>query len=181
MTRAKRYLITGGAGFVGSHLAEQLLSAGASVLILDDLSTGRMDNVRHLQSRPRFHFVHGSAEDAALVGTLASRCDGIYHLAAALGVKLVIDQPTRVIGTTIHSTEIVLEAAARFNRPVLVTSSSEVYGKSARVPFREDDDVVMGPTRVSRWCYAYSKAVGEFLALAYHRERALPVLSLIHI
>ncbi len=175
MSDTKRFLITGGAGFVGSHLAEQLLAAGASVLILDDLSTGRMDNIRQLQSHPRFDFLQGSAEDAELVTTLASRCDAIYHLAATLGVQLVIDQPTRVIGTTIHATEVVLEAAARFNRPVLLTSSSEVYGKSTSVPFREDDDVVMGPTRVSRWCYAYSKAVGEFLALAYHRECGLPV------
>jgi UDP-glucose 4-epimerase len=175
MTNAKRYLITGGAGFVGSHLAEQLLAAGASVMILDDLSTGRIENLRQLQQDSRFYFVQGSAENKELVQTLAGRCDAIYHLAAALGVKLVVEHPTRVIETTIHSTEVVLEAAARFDLPVLLTSSSEVYGKTARVPFREDDDVVMGPTRVSRWCYAYSKAVGEFLALAYHKERGLPV------
>jgi UDP-glucose 4-epimerase len=177
MTDAKRrYLITGGAGFVGSHLAEHLLDAGASVVALDDLSSGRIDNIRHLQRHSsRFHFVQGSAENAEFVKSLADGCHGIFHLAAALGVKMVIDHPTRVMATSIHTTEVVLEVAAQFGVPVLLTSSSEVYGKSAHVPYREDDDVVMGPTRVNRWCYAYSKAVGEFLALAYHRERGLPV------
>jgi len=173
----QRILITGGAGFIGSHLAERLLADGHHVVALDDLSTGRRDNVAHLLSRagPAFQLVRDSVENEATVNTLMSEVDAVYHLAAAVGVQLIVDQPVRTIRTTIHGTEVVLDAANRWGRPVLVTSSSEVYGKGARVPFSEDDDVVMGPTRASRWCYAYSKGIDEFLGLAYHKESGLPV------
>ncbi|HZL38648.1 MAG TPA: NAD-dependent epimerase/dehydratase family protein [Tepidisphaeraceae bacterium] len=172
---AKRYLITGGAGFIGSHLCERLLKEGHSVAALDDLSTGFQRNIAGLIGTPGFQFVRGSAEDEATVNLLVSQCDGIFHLASAVGVKLIVDEPVRTIRTIIHGTEVVLEAANRFGRPVLLTSSSEVYGKGMRVPFSEDDDVVMGSTRHSRWCYAYSKGIDEFLGLAYHKQYGLPV------
>jgi len=169
-------LITGGAGFIGSHLAEKLLAEGhQEVTLLDDLSTGRMENIRPLLNDPRVRLVRESVENLDTVNLVTSRCDAVFHLAAAVGVQLVADEPVRTIATTIHGTEVVLAAAKRFNRPVLLTSSSEVYGKGARVPFREDDDVVMGATKFSRWCYAYSKGVDEFLGLAYHRQFGLPV------
>ena len=174
-----RYLITGGAGFIGSHLTEKLLAAGHSVVVLDDLSTGRELNLAAVQARKelpsRFQFVRGSVGQAETVNLLMSQCDAVFHLAATVGVQLVADEPVRTIHTTIHGTEVVLEAAHRFGRPVLLTSSSEVYGKGTRVPFGEDDDVVMGATRFSRWCYAYSKGIDEFLGLAYHRQFGLPV------
>jgi UDP-glucose 4-epimerase len=172
---AEKCLITGGAGFIGSHLAERLLRSGGTVTSLDDLSTGRASNVEKLSDEPGFRLVEGSVEDEALVERLVAEADRVYHLASAVGVKLVVDEPVRTIRTTIHGTEVVLEAAHRHNRPVLITSSSEVYGKGTRVPFSEDDDVVMGATRFSRWCYAYSKGVDEFLGLAYHRQYGLPV------
>jgi UDP-glucose 4-epimerase len=173
----QRILITGGAGFIGSHLAERLLAGGHHVVALDDLSTGRRDNVAHLLAGggPGFQLVRDSVENEATVNTLMSEVDVVYHLASAVGVQLIVDQPVRTIRTTIHGTEVVLDAANRWGRPVLITSSSEVYGKGARVPFSEDDDVVMGPTRASRWCYAYSKGIDEFLGLAYHKESGLPV------
>ena len=172
---SKRYLLTGGAGFIGSHLGERLLADGHEVVVLDDLSTGRGQNVAHLRANSRFQLVRDSVENEATVNLLMARCDAVFHLAAAVGVQLIVDEPVRTIRTTIHGTEVVLEAANRYGRPVLITSSSEVYGKGTRVPFSEDDDVVMGATRFSRWCYAYSKGIDEFLGLAYHRQFDLPV------
>lgn len=172
----KRFLITGGAGFIGSHLSQRLLAEGHSVVVLDDLSTGNERNISPLAGNPAFSLVRDSVENAATVNTLMSQVDAVYHLASAVGVKLVAEQPVRTIRTTIHGTEVVLESAYRFNRPALVTSSSEVYGKGTRVPFREDDDVVMGSTVHTRWCYAYSKGIDEFLGLAYHSQYGLPVV-----
>lgn len=171
-----RYLITGGAGFIGSHLAERLLEDGHHVTVLDDLTTGRMKNIAHLRGQPRFHLVRDSVENAGTVNILMSECEAVFHLAAAVGVRLVAEEPVRTIRTTIHGTEVVLEAANRYGRPVLITSSSEVYGKGSRVPFREDDDVLMGATKYSRWCYAYSKGIDEFLGLAYNQQFGLPVV-----
>jgi len=171
----KRVLITGGAGFIGSHLCERLLNDGCSVVALDDLSTGYFKNIAALAGRAEFQFVRGSVEDEATVNILMSQCDAVFHLASAVGVQLIVDEPVRTIRTTIHGTEVVLEAANRYGRPTLITSSSEVYGKGARVPFSEDDDVVMGATRQSRWCYAYSKGIDEFLGLAYNKQYGLPV------
>jgi UDP-glucose 4-epimerase len=171
----KRFLITGGAGFIGSHLAERLLADGHAVTVLDDLSTGRLENIAALRGRAGFQFVRDSVENQATVGVLMAGCDGVFHLAAAVGVQLVVDQPVRTINTTIHGTEVVLDAANKFGRPVLITSSSEVYGKGTRVPFSEDDDVVMGSTKHSRWCYAYAKGIDEFLGLAYFKQFELPV------
>ena len=172
-----KMLITGGAGFIGSHLAERLLADGhEEVTLLDDLSTGRLDNVRHLINDPRVQLVRDSVENISAVNIAISRCDAVFHLAAAVGVQLVADEPVRTIATTIHGTEVVLDSAHRYNRPILITSSSEVYGKGTRVPFSEDDDVVMGATRYSRWCYAYSKGIDEFLGLAYHKQFSLPVV-----
>ncbi len=170
-----RFLITGGAGFIGSHLAERLLERGDTVVILDDLSTGRAENIARLTGKPGLQVVRDSVENESTVLMLMSQVDAVFHLASAVGVQLIVDQPVRTIRTTIHGTEVVLEAANKFGRPVLITSSSEVYGKGARVPFSEDDDVVMGPTRHSRWCYAYAKGIDEFLGLAYHRQFGLPV------
>ena len=168
-------LITGGAGFIGSHLSERLLRQGDRVTVLDDLSTGRLENIAGLRSNADFQFVRGSVEDSSTVNLLMAQCNVVFHLASAVGVQLILDEPVRTIRTTIHGTEVVLEAAHRFGRPILITSSSEVYGKGARIPFSEDDDVVMGPTRHNRWCYAYAKAIDEFLGLAYHRQYGLPV------
>jgi UDP-glucose 4-epimerase len=173
---AQRFLLTGGAGFIGSHLTEMLLSAGHSVTVLDDLTTGRQQNIAHLVGRPGLQFVRDTVENQTTVGTLMAACDAVFHLASAVGVKLVAEEPVRTIRTTIHGTEVVLDAACRFNRPVLITSSSEVYGKGVRVPFSEDDDVVMGATKFSRWCYAYSKGIDEFLGMAYHKQFNLPVV-----
>lgn len=171
----KRCLITGGAGFIGSHLAERLVRDGHSVTVLDDLSTGRVENLAALAGHERFQFVRDSVENQQTVSILVSQCDEVYHLAAAVGVQLVVDEPVRTIRTTIHGTEVVLETAFRFGRPVLITSSSEVYGKGVRVPFAEEDDVIMGPTQASRWCYAYSKGIDEFLGVAYFKQFGLPV------
>jgi UDP-glucose 4-epimerase len=171
-----KMLITGGAGFIGSHLAERLLADGHEVTLLDDLSTGRLNNVQHLINDARVQVVRDSVENISAVNIAMSRCDAVFHLAAAVGVQLVADEPVRTIATTIHGTEVVLDSAHRYNRPILITSSSEVYGKGTRVPFSEDDDVVMGATRFSRWCYAYSKGIDEFLGLAYHKQFKLPVV-----
>ena len=172
---SKQILITGGAGFIGSHLAERLLADGDRVIVLDDLSTGRLENIAHLRKDERFQFVRDSVENESTIGQLMAQCNSVYHLAAAVGVRLIIDQPVRTIRSIIHGTEVVLESAMRFGRPVLITSSSEVYGKGSRVPFSEDEDVIVGPTKHSRWCYAYAKGIDEFLGLAYHRQFDLPV------
>ena len=170
-----KYLITGGAGFIGSHLAEQLLAGGHDVVLLDDLSTGRLVNIAAIRNHPRMQFVRGSVEDEMTVNVVMHHCDMVFHLASAVGVQLVVQEPVRTIRTTIRGTEVVLAAAHRFGKPVLITSSSEVYGKGTKVPFCEDDDVVMGATRHSRWCYAYSKGIDEFLGMAYHLQYDLPV------
>ena len=172
----KHYLITGGAGFIGSHLAERLLDAGQAVTVVDDLSTGRDANLARIRDHQKFCFVRDTVSSERTVNLLMSQCDAVFHLAATVGVQLVHDEPVRTIHTTIHGTEVVLDAAHRFGKPVLITSSSEVYGKGTRVPFGEDDDVVMGATRFTRWCYAYAKGIDEFLGLAYHKQFALPVV-----
>ncbi len=175
-----RYLITGGAGFIGSHLAEHLLADGHSVVALDDFTTGSLDNIRHLLEHPerrdRFSLIRGTVEDAQTVNLVISDCDAVFHLAAAVGVQLIADEPVRTIRSIVHGTEVVLEACNRWRRPVLVTSSSEVYGKGTRVPFSEDDDIAIGPTLHARWCYAYAKGIDEFLALAYHKQFDLPAV-----
>ena len=171
-----RFLITGGAGFIGSHLAEYLLDSGHRVAVLDNLSTGRFENISHLVERPGFSFAIASITDTPVLDRLASESDVIVHLAAAVGVRLVVDQPVQTIETNIIGAEAVLKAAARYRSKVLIASTSEVYGKGLRVPFREDDDVVLGPTSRNRWAYAASKMVDEFLALAYHQKYDLPVV-----
>jgi UDP-glucose 4-epimerase len=171
-----RTLITGGAGFIGSHLAEALLSRGQHITIIDDLSTGSLDNVRHLIGHERFRFAIETIGNEMVLDRLVSECDVIYHLAAAVGVQLIIQNPVHTIETNVMGTEAVLKAALRYRAKVLVASTSEVYGKSERVPYREDDDVTLGPTSRNRWAYAASKMVDEFLALAYHREHGLPVV-----
>jgi UDP-glucose 4-epimerase len=171
-----RTLITGGAGFIGSHLAEALLARGQHVTIIDDLSTGSLDNVRHLIGHERFRFAIETIGNEMVLDRLVSECDVIYHLAAAVGVQLIIQNPVHTIETNVMGTEAVLKAALRYRAKVLVASTSEVYGKSERVPYREDDDVTLGPTSRNRWAYAASKMVDEFLALAYHREHGLPVV-----
>jgi len=168
--------VTGGCGFIGSHLAERLLERGDRVTVLDDLSTGSMDNVAHLVGKPGFECRVGSALDATVVDELVDRADVTVHLAAAVGVKLIVERPVHTIETNVGATEVVLAAAARTRRPVLVASTSEVYGKSTQVPFREDQDLQLGPTSHSRWAYACSKALDEWLALAYAREKGLPVI-----
>jgi UDP-glucose 4-epimerase len=172
----KRMLITGGAGFIGSHLAEVMLSQGHHVTVIDDLSTGRMENIEPLVSHPRFRFAIASITNEVVMDRLASECDTIIHLAAAVGVMLIVERPVHTIETNVMGTEAVLKAALRYRAKVLIASTSEVYGKGNQVPFREDDDVVLGPTLRSRWAYAASKMVDEFLALAYHREKGLPVV-----
>lgn len=169
------WLITGGAGFIGSHLAEALVGRGDRVTVLDNLSTGRLANLSTLESRAGFRFVQGSILDRALLVPLVQDCDGVYHLAAAVGVKLIISQPVETIETNVFGTETLLSVAAAYRRRVLIASTSEVYGKNNTVPFREDDDSVFGSTQKSRWSYACSKKLDEFLALAYFRERKLPV------
>ena len=169
-------LITGGAGFVGSHLAEALLSAGHHVMVIDNLSTGSMDNIRHLKSDERFGYVIDDVENEGLLAELIDAADVIFHMAAAVGVKLIVEQPVRTIETNIHGTEVVLKHAAKKGKLVMVFSTSEVYGKSTDLPFSEDSDLVMGSTVKHRWAYACSKAIDEFLALAYWKERDLPVI-----
>ncbi|MGH7264856.1 MAG: GDP-mannose 4,6-dehydratase [Candidatus Rokuibacteriota bacterium] len=171
-----RAVITGGAGFIGSHLAEALLAAGHGVAVLDDLSTGRLENLQAVQGHPDFTMVVGSVKDEALVQKLVADADVVYHLAAAVGVRLILERPVETIATNIVGTEVVLRAAAQAGTRVVLASTSEVYGKSDRVPLSEDDDRLLGPTTKSRWSYACSKAIDEFLGLAYHRERGLPVV-----
>ena len=169
-------LLTGGAGFVGSHLAEALLAAGHNVHVLDDLSTGSIDNISDLKGRPGFDYTIDTVMNERLTAELIDRCDVVFHLAAAVGVKLIVEEPVRTIETNVHGTEVVLKHAAKKRKLVVIFSTSEVYGKSADVPFREDSDLVMGPTMKHRWAYACSKAIDEFLALAYYKEKELPVI-----
>src|SRR3954464_6268351 len=171
-----RVLITGGAGFVGSHLAEALLDRGDEVFILDNLSTGSIDNVVHLKSNPKFHYTIDTVSNEPVLAELIDRCDIVVHLAAAVGVKLIVEQPVHTIETNVHGTEVVLKHANKKKKLVLIASTSEVYGKSTDVPFREDADLVLGPTSKHRWAYACSKMIDEFLALAYWKERKLPVI-----
>ncbi len=171
-----KVFITGGAGFIGSHLAERLLARGDRVLVLDDLSTGTMDNIAHLVGAPGFEYRIGSALDVPLVTECVDRCDVTVHLAAAVGVRLIVEQPVHTIETNVGATETVLDAAAKKGKLVLVASTSEVYGKSVKFPFNEDDDLQLGPTTHSRWAYACSKALDEWLALAYWREKKVPVI-----
>ncbi len=171
-----RVLITGGAGFVGSHLAETLLDRGDEVFIIDNLSTGSIDNVVHLKTNPRFHYTIDSVSNEPVLAELIDRADIVVHLAAAVGVKLIVEQPVHTIETNVHGTEVVLKHANKKKKLVLIASTSEVYGKSAEVPFREDADLVLGPTVKHRWAYACSKMIDEFLALAYWKERKLPVV-----
>lgn len=170
-----KVFITGGAGFIGSHLATRFLDRGDRVLLLDDLSTGSMDNLAHLAGRDGFEYRIGSALDVPLVTECLDRCDATVHLAAAVGVRLIVERPVHTIETNIRATEVVLAAAAKKQKPVLLASTSEVYGKSAKIPFAEEDDLQLGPTTHSRWAYACSKALDEWLGLAYHREKKVPV------
>jgi UDP-glucose 4-epimerase len=169
-------LITGGAGFVGSHLTEQLLSEGYGVTVLDDLSTGSMANISHLKNEPRFRYVIDSIMNRRLLAELVDECDIVFHLAAAVGVRLIVESPVRTLHTNVHGTEVILDAATKKRKKVLVVSTSEVYGKSTKIPFCEDDDLVIGPSTCGRWSYACSKAMDEFLALSYQNEKNLPVV-----
>jgi UDP-glucose 4-epimerase len=171
-----RALITGGCGFIGSHLAEALLAEGDAVTVVDNLSTGQFENIAHLVGRPGFQFVIEDIANETVMDRLVSECDLIYHLAAAVGVELIVREPVRVIETNIKGCEAVLRIGARYRKKVLLASTSEIYGKSEDVPFREDSDSVLGPTVRSRWSYACSKAMDEFLALAYAKQKALPVV-----
>jgi UDP-glucose 4-epimerase len=168
--------ITGGAGFIGSHLAEALLAAGHKVTVLDNLSTGAMENIEHLKPAPGFRYVIDSVTNEPVLAELIDAADVVFHLAAAVGVKLIVEAPVHTIETNVHGTEVVLKHANKKKKLVVIASTSEVYGKSTDVPFREDADLVMGPTPKHRWAYACSKAIDEFLALAYWKERKLPVI-----
>jgi UDP-glucose 4-epimerase len=171
-----RVLITGGAGFIGSHLSEALLAAGREVFVIDNLSTGSIDNIAHLRGHQRFHYTIDTVTNVPVLAELVDQCDVVFHLAAAVGVKLIVEQPVHTIETNVHGTELVLQQADKKKKLVVIASTSEVYGKSADVPFREDADLVLGPTHKQRWAYACSKAIDEFLALAYCREKRLPVI-----
>ncbi len=170
-----RALITGGAGFIGSHLSERLLSQGYQVTVIDNLTTGRLANIEHLNANPNFSYAVEDIRNIHVIDRLVSECDIIFHLAAAVGVRNIIDQPINTIEVNIGGTETILKTASRYRRRVLIASTSEVYGKGVKFPFREDDDTLSGPTLRSRWSYAASKAVDEFLAFAYHAEIGLPV------
>ncbi len=171
-----RILITGGAGFIGSHLSDAYLNRGDEVFVIDDLSTGSIDNIHHLKDNSRFHYTIDSVHNHAITAELVDQCDVIFHLAAAVGVKLIVESPVRTIETNVHGTEVVLSLANKKKKKVLIASTSEVYGLSAEVPFREDGNLVMGATTKGRWSYACSKAIDEFLALAYWREKKLPTV-----
>jgi len=171
-----RFLITGGAGFIGSHLAERLVARGERVTVLDNLSTGSLENIAHLVDTGAMDFHFGSIQERDTVDKLVGEADFVVHFAAALGVKLILEKPVESIETNVTGTHIVLEAAARHRTPVLIASTSEVYGKSNKIPFCEDDDVVLGATRKSRWSYAASKMLDEFLALSYWEEKHLPAI-----
>ena len=171
-----RALVTGGAGFIGSHLAERLVKDGCDVIAVDNLSTGNLKNIEALQDNARFEFVKGDICDAELVESLMPRCDTVFHLAAAVGVQLIADNPVRTIETNISGTQVVLETANKLKRRIFLASSSEIYGKNESVPFREDDDIVLGSTSMPRWAYACSKAIDEFLGFAFHQEYGLGVV-----
>ncbi|MBX5478412.1 MAG: GDP-mannose 4,6-dehydratase [Pyrinomonas methylaliphatogenes] len=171
-----RVLITGGAGFIGSHLADAYIERGDEVYIIDDLSTGSIENIKHLKAHPRFHYTIDSVHNAPIVAELVDQCDVVFHLAAAVGVRLIVESPVRTIETNVHGTEVVLAQANKKKKKVLIASTSEVYGLSADVPFREDGCLVLGATTKGRWSYACSKAIDEFLALAYWREKRLPTI-----
>ena len=169
-------LITGGAGFVGSHLSDALLAAGHRVHVIDDLSTGSINNIAHLKGHTHFGYTIDTVNNEALLAELVDQADTIFHLAAAVGVKKIVEEPVATIETNVHGTEVVLRQANKKKKLVVIASTSEVYGKSTSVPFNEDQDLVMGPTHKHRWAYACSKAIDEFLALAYHKEKRLPVI-----
>ena len=171
-----RYLITGGAGFIGSHMAEALLERGDRVFIIDDLSTGSVDNIRHLKGRERFHYSFDSITNKHLLAELVDESDVIFHFAAAVGVRLIVESPVRTIETNVYGTQLILDAASKKKKLVVTASTSEVYGKSDKIPFREDADLVLGPTVKGRWSYAASKALDEFLALSYWKEKGQPVI-----
>jgi UDP-glucose 4-epimerase len=169
-------LITGGAGFIGSHLSEELLRRGDQVTIIDDLSTGSVENMEHIKGKPGFTYVFDTIHNHQVMAELVDEADVVYHLAAAVGVRLIIESPVRTIETNIKGTELVLELAAKKGKKVLITSTSEVYGKATSLPFSEDGDIIFGPTSKSRWSYACSKAIDEFLALAYWKEKRVPAV-----
>ena len=171
-----RILITGGAGFIGSHLAQRLVEERHEVSVVDNLSTGSLGNIDSFRDRDGFDFVEGDILDASLMAKMVEGCDVVFHLAAAVGVKLIAEAPVRTIETNIGGTEVVLEACNKFGKKVVLASSSEIYGKSEAIPFREDDDIVLGSTSCSRWAYACSKAIDEFLGLAFHQESGLDVI-----
>lgn len=172
----RKVLVTGGAGFIGSHLTESLLAAGDEVYVIDDLSTGRYENIRHLKANPHLHVTIASIMDERVLSPIVEKVDTIFHLAAVVGVSKIIESPVETIETNILGSHTVLSLAARFNKPCMLTSTSEVYGKSEQLPFRESDDSVYGATTKSRWSYACTKAIDEFLALAYYAEKGLPVV-----
>lgn len=175
---AKIFLITGGSGFIGSHLAEKLLKMGYRVICIDDLSTGRKENIAHLVNNPNFSFVRSDIMDSIVLDRLVSQSDVIIHLAAAVGVQLIVNNPVRTIETNVKGTEVVLKSALRYDCKVMLASTSEVYGKSTKLPFSEDDDSIIGTTSKSRWCYAISKMLDESLALAYYREYGVDVIPI---
>jgi len=169
-------LITGGAGFIGSHLSDALLAAGHRVHVIDDLSTGSITNIAHLKDHQKFSYTIDSVDNERLLAELVDQADVIYHLAAAVGVKKIVEEPVATIENNVHGTEVVLRQANKKKKLVVIASTSEVYGKSTDVPFNEEQDLVMGPTHKHRWAYACSKAIDEFLGLAYHKEKRLPVI-----
>src|SRR5438309_2781985 len=171
-----RVLITGGAGFIGSHLSDAYLQRGDEVFVIDDLSTGSIENIRHLKENPRFHYTIESVHNQPVTAELVDQCDVVFHLAAAVGVKLIVESPVRTIETNVRGTEVILSLANKKKKKVLIASTSEVYGLSTQVPFKEDGNLVMGATTKGRWSYACSKAIDEFLALAYCREKKLPTI-----
>ncbi|HTZ99648.1 MAG TPA: GDP-mannose 4,6-dehydratase [Candidatus Aquilonibacter sp.] len=171
-----RHLITGGAGFIGSHLAEALVAHGDEVFVLDDLSTGSVENIRHLKTHEKFHYFFDSITNKQLLAELVDESDIVFHLAAAVGVRLIVESPVRTLETNVYGTQLVLDAASKKKKLVFTASTSEVYGKSNQVPFHEDSDLVLGPTTKGRWSYAASKALDEFLALSYWKERKQPVV-----
>ncbi|MBF0312885.1 MAG: GDP-mannose 4,6-dehydratase [Oligoflexia bacterium] len=170
-----KVLITGGAGFIGSHLCDRLVEKNHEVYVIDDLSTGTIENIEHLKGRPNFHYTIDTITNHSLTHELIDKCDVIYHLAAAVGVKLIVERPVHTIETNIYGTELIFKYAAQKNKRTIIASTSEVYGKSSKIPFSEDDDLVLGPTNIARWSYACSKAIDEYLAHAYWNERRLPV------
>src|ERR1051325_11178269 len=171
-----KVLITGGAGFIGSHLSERYLERGDEVYIMDDLSTGSIENIQHIKEHPKFTYYLESIIKYQRTAELVDLCDVVYHLAAAVGVRLIVESPVKTIETNIRGTDIILSLAAKKRKRVVITSTSEVYGKRNAVPFREDDDLVMGPTSKGRWSYACSKAIDEFLAIAYWKEKRVPTV-----